>query len=53
MFWRFYEQLTEKEHQVLQSTLIAYQGTQPVYAFVQLFRAAFSEIDLQTFLQLT
>lgn len=51
-FWRVYEQSTAKEHQVLQATLTAYPETQPIYAFVQLFSAAFSAIDLQEFLQL-
>lgn len=51
-FWRFYEQLTEKQHQVLQVTLSHHPETQRIYAFVQLLRAAYSTIDLQTFLEL-
>lgn len=51
-FWRFYEQLKEKQHQMLQVTLSNYPETQPIYAFVQLVRVAYSTSDLQTFLQL-
>lgn len=51
-FWRFYEQLKEKQHQVLQVILSTYPETQPIYAFVQLFRVAYSTSDLQAFLEL-
>lgn len=51
-FWRYYEKLAKQDHPILQAILSAYPETQPVYAFVQLIRAAFSAIDLQTFLQL-
>lgn len=52
LIWRYYEKLAKQDHPILQAILIAYPETQPVYAFVQLIRAAFSDIDLQTFLQL-
>lgn len=45
-FCRFYEQLTEKQHQVLQVTLSNYPETQPIYAFIQLLRVAYSTSDL-------
>lgn len=51
-FWRFYEQLNKQDHQTLQAILRTYPDTQPVYAFTQLIRTAFLEIDLETFLQL-
>ncbi|MGE7024592.1 transposase [Solibacillus cecembensis] len=51
-FWRHNEKLTKQDHLILQAILKAYPETQPVYAFPQLIRAAFSDIDFQTFLQL-
>lgn len=51
-FWLFYEKLTESEQVNLNAVLLAYPTTQPIYAFVQLVRYTFSDIDLQTFLQI-
>lgn len=51
-FWRFYERLTERQQVNLQAVLLAYPTTQPIYAFVQSVRHAFSDIDLETILQI-
>lgn len=53
LFWRHHAQLTLKEQQQLNQTLMVYPITQEIYAFVQLFREAYQTLDFPYFLRLT
>lgn len=50
-FWKCGEKTEKKERYILQAVLTEFPETKPVYAFVQLFRTAFSTNNLQDFLE--